>query len=223
VLLLTSGWLPTVVLPGLDVVDVGPMSRAAEVADFAVRRLHAHVGSSHALLMRWDAGVLNTAAWTDEFLVHDHVAAPDDPGLGGGLPALSLRSRRLMRAGADPRLGDGLLDDAALLGRLRPFLEQAHGVSVAPAALARRLAASGARAEPWQFGFAGAGFLPAQRDEADMIEVVRRLPGEFLDSADASRLLEALQEQAMPEAATLLQQCRATEQARAQVLQAAVR
>jgi hypothetical protein len=220
VLLLTNGWLPTVVLPGLEVVDAGPLQHPAEVADFVVRRLHAHVTTSHALLLHWDAGVLDAGAWTDEFLVHDLVAAPDDAPAGRGLPALSLRSRRLLRAGADPRLGEGLLDDA-LCGRHRAFLEDAHGVSFAPEALGRRFAAGADRGRAGTFGFAGVAHLPAQRDEAEMIEIARRLPGEFLAGGEAALLHEALLSRGMRAAADWLGQCRTAEQGRHAALRAA--
>lgn len=219
VLLLTSGWLPTVVLPGLELVEIEPLQGPAEVAHFVVRRLHAYVATSHALLMSWDSGVLHPEAWSDEFLVHDYLAAPAAPQPGPPLPGLSLRSRRYLRAGADPRLKDPLLDDALMAGPRRAFLEDAHGMSFAPPALGERFVARDGADEPWQFGFSGAGYLPAQLDESEMLEVVRRLPPEFMGSPDFAALELALRERTMNDAVAALLQGR--EQALARI--AAVR
>ncbi len=206
-LLLTQGWLPTVVLPGLEVVDIGPLREPAEHHDFIVRRLHAYIASSHVLLTRWDAGVMHPEAWTDEFLVHDFVAAP------GGAAGLSLRSRRYLRAGADPRLDDAALDDERLCGHWRGFLEAVHGVSFAPEALARRFAApetprGDAAAAPRPFGFVGAGHLPALLGEAETLELVRRLPPAFWAGPGAAALEHALHAQSMPLALAALEQAR---------------
>jgi hypothetical protein len=85
-------------------VPVEPVGSRGDVADFVACRLHAHLGTSHALILRWDAGVLHPGAWSDEFLVADDLVSPGQPGDAGGLPRLSLRSRRWRRASADPRM-----------------------------------------------------------------------------------------------------------------------
>jgi hypothetical protein len=199
VVLFTRGWLPTVVLPRLEVVDIAPLDGPAAVADFVVRRLHAYVNSSHVLLTRWDAGVLDAAAWNDEFLVPDYLAAP---AAGPFVPGLSLRSRRWLRAGADPRLHEPLLDDTRLLGVHRAFLEAVHGVHIAPEPLSRRFAAVGLPAAPGCFGFVGAEHLPALLGEAETLELVQRLPRGF---AGAAAFAQALQAQGMGRALQRLQ------------------
>ncbi len=206
VVLFTRGWLPTVVLPRLEVVDIAPLDGPAARADFVARRLHAYVNSSHVMLMRWDAGVLDAAAWNDEFLVPDYLAAPTAPGDGAGPPGLSLRSRRWLRAGADPRLTDPLLSDASLCGPQRGFLEAAHGVHFAPAALSRRFAAADGVAEPGRFGFVGAACLPALLGEPETLELVRRLPAGFMDGPDAAAFEAALRAARMDTALAALQQ-----------------
>jgi hypothetical protein len=186
VVLFTRGWLPTVVLPGLEVVDIAHFDGEAERADFVVRRLHTLVSSSHALLMRWDAGVLDPVAWNDEFLVPDYLAAPALRDDGPGLPGLSLRSRRWLRAGADVRLRDPQLDDALLCGPHRGFLQDVHGVHFAPPSLSQRFAAVGGAAAQGVFGFVGSSYLPALLGEVETLELVRRLPAEFTGApADA--------------------------------------
>ncbi len=209
VLLFTRGWLPTVVLPRLEVVDVAGLDRPAAVADFVVRRLHAYVSSSHVLLIRWNAGVLNPAAWTDEFLVPDYLAAAPAVDDAPGLPGLSLRSRRWLRAGADPRLHEPELDDTRLSGVHRAFLEAVHGVHFAPEALARRFASVGGPAAPGTFGFVGAEYLPALLGETETLELVQRLPRGFAMAPGAAALVHALKTQGMTEALEALQRLQA--------------
>jgi hypothetical protein len=216
VVLFTRGWLPTVVLPRLEVVDIEPLPGPADVADFVVRRLHAHVGTSHALLMRWDAGVLDPRAWSDEFLVPDHLAPPVGAGSAGGLPGLSLRSRRWMRAGADPRFTEPLLTDADLYGTHRGNLQSLHGVHFASEALARRFAATeGEPPEPGRFGFVGAAHLPALLGDDETLELVRRLPARFADGADAAAFEAALRAAHMGPALEEFQQWQARQRAAA--------
>jgi hypothetical protein len=210
VVLFTRGWLPTVVLPELEVVEIEPLPGRADLSDFVARRLHAHIATSHALLLRWDAGVLNPTAWTDEFLVADYLAPPSLPADGGGLPGISMRSRRWLRAGADPRLTEPRLADADFLGTHRGFLETAHGVQFAPEALQPRFAATDGHAEAWHFGFVGAAYLPAMLGEAETIELVRRLPSGFLRGPQAAAFEVALQAQGMPRSVDALQRLRAT-------------
>lgn len=206
VVLFTRGWLPTVVLPGLEVVDIAPLDDAAARADFVARRLHAYVNTSHVMLLRWDAGVLDAAAWNDEFLVPDYLAALPAPGDGSGPPGLSLRSRRWLRAGADPRFTEPLLDDGLLCGAHRGFLQAVHGVHFAPEALARRFAAVGDAAGGGCLGFVGAEHLPAQLGDAETLELVRRLPAGFVDGPGVAAFEAALRARRMGAALEALQQ-----------------
>lgn len=205
--LFTHDWLPAVVIPGIEVIDIEPIRTPAEHSQFVVRRLGAYIRSSHALLTRWDAGVVNPAAWTDEFLVHDFVGAPwpDRPeGREVGQGAFSLRSRRLLRAGADPRLTEEHPEDEVLCERRRDWLQQAHGISYAPAALARRFVATDDTVEPNQFGFLGVHHLASAYDEDDLREVVQRLPRDVVLGEQASRLARALLLRGLPAVAQQL-------------------
>jgi hypothetical protein len=79
-----------------------------------------------------------------------------------------------------------------------------HGVSFAPAALARRLVADDEAPESWQFGFLGAQHLPQVLDEDAMLEVVARVPHEFLLGDGSLRLAKALLMRGMPTATQAL-------------------
>jgi hypothetical protein len=228
VVLFTYDWLPAVVIPGIEVIDIEPIRTPAEHSQFVMRRLAAHIRSSHVLLTRWDAGVVNPVAWTDEFLVHDFVGAPwpdRQEGREVGQGAFSLRSRRFLRAGADPRLTEEHPEDEVLCERRRDWMQDVHGISYAPAALARRFVADDDPVEPWHFGCLGAQHLPGLYDEDDMSEVVARLPREWLLGEPASRLAKALLMRGMPAVAQSLltrrQQAGSTDELDSRLLSAA--
>jgi hypothetical protein len=211
VVLFTYDWLPTVVIPGIEVVDIEPIRTPAEHSQFVVRRLAAYIRSSHVLLTRWDSGVVNPAAWLDEFLVHDFIGAPwpDKPeGREVGQGGFSLRSRRFLRAGSDPRLNEEHPEDLVMCERQRDWLQQVHGIRYAPAALARRFVADQSPVESWHFGCLGAQHLPGLYDEDDMREVVLRLPRDWLMGEPASALAKALLMRGMPAVAQQLLQRR---------------
>jgi hypothetical protein len=203
VVLFTRGWLPTVVLPGVEVVDIERVDTEADMALFLRRQLPTLVRSSHVLLTRWDAGVVDVAAWTDEFLVHDYVAPLWPQPVAGhsvGAGGFSLRSRRFLLATQDTRLPDGHPEDVHFGAQHRAFLEQVHGVSFAPAKLALRFAEGDDAIVGSTFGVLGAHHLPRLMPEGEILECIQRLPAEFLRGDEAARLLRALALKGMPAA-----------------------
>jgi hypothetical protein len=203
VLLFTARWLPTRVLPGVELFEIDPVDTEAELSAFIRLQLPAHVRTSHLLLQRWDAGVVEPAAWSDEFLVHDYVAPLWPHAVHGhrvGAAGLSLRSRRFMAAGLDPRLPAGAPEDHLLCGTYREFLEQVHGVSFAPERLARRFAEHDDAVLGQTFGVLGVQHLPRLLPEPELIECLHRLPAEFFRCIEAPRLARALALRGMPDA-----------------------
>ena len=207
VFLFTHGWLPSVVLPGIEIIDIEPIHSGAGYSRFVMRLLPAYIRTSHALITQWDGFVTHPEAWTDEFLVHDYVGAvwPDEPesrcvGNGG----FSLRSRRFLAAGQDQRITEEHPEDVVLCRTQRDFLEQAHGVSFAPPRLARRFAFENEAPGGITFGFHGPCNLPTVLAEATLSEWLQRLPDEFFRSRDARRLARAMLMRGMPRAASQL-------------------
>jgi hypothetical protein len=194
VLLFTHQWLPRRVVPGVEIVDIGPIASGADYSQFVLRELPAHIRSSHVLVTQWDGFVADPAAWTDEFLVHDYVGAawPDAPaGRSVGNGGFSLRSRRLLAAGRDPRLTRLHPEDEALCVTYREQLEKVHGVSFAPPALARRFAFENEAPNGPVFGFHGPYNLPRFVSESELLSWMQALPDAFFASRDARRLARA--------------------------------
>lgn len=212
VILFTHAWLPAVVLPGIEIIDIEPITSGAEYSHFVMRQLPGFIRSSHVLVTQWDGFVVHPEAWTDEFLVHDYVGAvwPDEPesrcvGNGG----FSLRSRRFLAAGLDPRIAQEHPEDVVMCRSQRDFLQRTHGVSFAPPKLARRFAYENETPKGITFGFHGPYNLPGVLDEPTLAEWLTRLPDEFFGSRDARRLARAMLMHGMPGAARKLLQRRA--------------
>lgn len=211
VLLFTHDWLPAVVLPGLEIVEIEPLRSGAEYSHFVMRQLPSYIRTSHALVTQWDGFVAHPEAWTDEFLAYDYIGAvwpqqPDHLCVGNG--GFSLRSRRFMAAGLDPRIANEHPEDVVLCRQQREFLEQIHGVSFAPPRLARRFAYENESPSGITFGFHGSYNLPDVLDETTLREWLHRLPDDFFLSRNARRLARTMLMKGMPTAARQLLQRR---------------
>jgi hypothetical protein len=197
--------------PGVEVVEIELLRSGADYSHFVLRQLPGHIRSSHVLVTQWDGFVVEPAAWRQEFLLHDYIGAvwPDQPAacsVGNG--GFSLRSRRFMAAGLDPRITELHPEDQVLCRTWRTHLEREHGVSFAPPALARRFAFENEEPQGPTFGFHGPRNLPRFLDEAALVAMLGELPDEFFRSRDARRLARALLRHGMPDTVLLLQRRR---------------
>jgi hypothetical protein len=216
VLLFTHNWLPHRVVPGVQIIDIGPLASDADRSQFILRQLPAHIRSSHALITQWDGFVVDPGAWSDAFLVHDFIGAvwpeaPADRQVGSG--GFSLRSRRYLAAGKDPRITRLHPEDQALGVTYRAQLEDFHGISFAPPALARRFAWGDEASSAPAFGFHGAQHLPQVLNAVTMAQWLPLLPMAFYAEAAAPRLARALLARGMPVLAQhALQRCQSAGQ-----------
>jgi Protein of unknown function (DUF5672) len=204
VVLFTNDWLPPRVLPGLEIVQIPTIGSGADYSHFVLRRLAAHIRTSHVLVTQWDGFVADARAWRDEFLVYDYVGPvwpeqPADRNVGNG--GFSLRSRRLLAAGTDVRVQPEHPEDEALCRTHRALLEQTYGVRYAPAAVARHFAFENEMPRGPAFGFHGPYHLPRVLDQATIRRWLQALPDEFFRCRDARRMARALLLHGMPEAA----------------------
>lgn len=205
--LFTHGWMPRRVLPGIELVEIDPISSGADYSMFVMRRLPSYIRTSHVLVTQWDGFVIDPGAWTHEFLNHDYVGAvwPEQPpsrcvGNGG----FSLRSRRFLAAGLDLRIADVHPEDAVLCRTHRELLQREHGISFAPPMLARRFSFENEMPRGRCLGFHGSYHLPRVLPETELAKWLEAMPDEFFRSRDARRLARALLAQRMPSTAGAL-------------------
>lgn len=203
-ILFTNAWMPRRVPPGIEVIEIDPIRSGADYSLFVMRRLAAHIRSSHVLVTQWDGFVVNPEAWTDEFLVHDYIGSvwPDQPAaISVGNGGFSLRSRRFLAAGLDSRITQVHPEDEVLCRSHRAMLEREHGIRFAPPALARRFAYENEAPVAPTFGFHGPYNLPRWLDEATLLAGLQAMPDDFFRSRDARRLARALLARRMASAA----------------------
>lgn len=182
-------WVPPRVIRGLEVIDIPALPLPSDRSYFLLRQLPAHVRTSHALLVHWDGFVTNPEAWGPEFLTFDFI----------GNSSLSLRSRHLLVAGANPRWPEWHPDDEVLSRSQRETLERDHGVHFAPDDIAQRFAAGAEPSRAPSFGFQGAQHLARVLDDATMQRWLGLLPDEFFLGAEARRLARALLRRRKPQ------------------------
>lgn len=207
VILFTHGWQPPQSVPGIELLDSGPIRSGADYSHFVLRQLPGHIRTSHVLVTQWDGFVVDAGAWSDEFLQFDYVGAvwADQPAacsVGNG--GFSLRSQRLLRAGLDSRIVHEHPEDLMLGREYRSLVEAEHGVRFAPPALARRFAFENELPTGPCFGFHGPYHLPRILGESELLDALAQLPDEFFRSRDARRLVRAMLARRMGRAAAQL-------------------
>ena len=204
VLLFTSGWSPPAALASIDMVEIPRINSGVDYSHFVMRELPAHITTSHVLVTQWDGFVTDVRAWDADFLACDYIGAvwPDQPAstcVGNG--GFSLRSRRFLNAGLDPRITQPHPEDLVLCRDHRSLLEREHGVRFASPALARRFAYENEVPAAPTFGFHGPYNLPRWLDEPALLAGLQAMPNDFFRSRDARRLARALLARRMTTAA----------------------
>lgn len=207
VLLFTHGGSAQPPPAGIRIVEIAPLRSGADYSHFVLRQLPSHIRSPFVLVTQWDGFVVDPAAWRPEFLDFDYVGAvwPEQPAarsVGNG--GFSLRSRRLLEAGLDPRMTDFHPEDQVLCRTWRGLLEREHGLRFAPPALARCFAFENEAPRVSTFGFHGPRNLPRFVDEPTLREMIGDLPDDFFRGRDARRLARAMLARRMPHAAAEL-------------------
>ena len=168
-------------------VAIAPLRSRLDYSRFILKELPAHVATPYALVVQWDGYVVDPGAWDAEFLRYDYIGAKwawHADGLTVGNGGFSLRSRRLLDAGADARvaLDSGLGEDKILCRLYRRPLEAELGIRFAPEALAERFSYERTTPTGPTFGFHG--LFNLWRHEGD--EALVALAGDLHDAVLAS-------------------------------------
>lgn len=180
--------------PGIEVVDIEPITSGAGYSRFVLHEMPRHVHTAHVLVTQWDSFVVDASAWRDEFLQHDYIGAvwtdrPVPVSVGNG--GFSLRSRRLLDALAATAWPDEHPEDAAFCVTHRDEVDRL-GLRIASPDLARRFAFENEAPQGPVFGFHGCYHLPRFVPEAEIASCLAEMPGDFFRSRDARRLARAL-------------------------------
>ena len=179
---------------GVRWIEIEPLRSIEAYSEFVIKSLATHVRTSHVLIVQWDGFVLNSAAWSDEFLGFDyigapwnHIAEPFSVGNGG----FSLRSLRLLQALESPAIVPSHPEDVCICVTHRATLE-AQGLRFAPTALARRFAVEDDPLSPQVFGFHGPYHLPAVLEPSQTLAFVESLTPKVVEAHYFGSLLREL-------------------------------
>ncbi len=192
---------------GIETFEIPPIRSGLEYSRFVLRELPVIVTTPFVLVAQWDGFVIDGGSWTDAFLDYDYIGAAwdDQPAaLAVGNGGFSLRSRRLLEAGADARITDLHPEDAALCRTYRELVASDYGVRFAPLALARRFAYENEPPSDRTFGFHGPKNLPAVLDAQTLAEWIHALPDAFFTGRDSRRLARSLLRHRLPKLAQLV-------------------
>ena len=175
-------------------VAIQPLRSRADYSRFILKELPAHVATPYALVVQWDGYVVDPAAWDPGFLDYDYIGARwawHTDGFTVGNGGFSLRSRRLLEAGADPRvaLDSGLGEDKILCRLYRRPLEAELGIRFAPEAVADRFSYERTSPAGPTFGFHGLFNLWRHEGDAELVALADRLHEAVLHSEEYGELL----------------------------------
>lgn len=181
--------------PHIEQVQIAPITSVAAYSDFMLRELGRHFSGSHVLVIQWDSFILRGDLWQAAFLDYDYIGAPwphRPPALAVGNGGFSLRSRRLVDALQQIKLGVTHPEDHVICDLHRSELEGVHGIRYAPAALAAAFAyETGPRSGP-VFGFHGFFNFHLALDDAQLEHYIGLCDNRTLASEEARRLVRSL-------------------------------
>lgn len=181
-------------LSGIELVEIAPIRNINDYSRFAIKDLHNHIMTTHALLIQWDGFITHPDCWDSRFLDYDYVGAPwvhSEFAGAVGNGGFSLRSRKLLLALTDPRVAPAHPEDVCICVNNRTYLEVRHGIAFPPTDLAARFACERGELKD-TFGFHG--FFNFDRVlTADQLSIfLDELPPALATSADARDLIKRL-------------------------------
>lgn len=167
----------------------------SDYSKFMLTGLAPYVSTRHALVMQWDAFVVDASCWDPDFLLYDYIGAPwrDQPAHSAvGSGGFSLRSRRLLMALREAPLSQPHPEDLSICVENRERLERQHDIRIAPIDVARRFAFGRTAASASTFGFHGLHNLHRVLRPCELVALLKQLPDEAVCSDDALELCRAL-------------------------------
>lgn len=192
---LTDAIAPGVdVPPGIDIVTIAPIRSRAAYSQMVLKSLAPHVTTSHALVVQWDGYVVAAESWDPHFLDCDYLGAKwfwHKDGMNVGNGGFSLRSRKLLSALTDPRIGgdEGNAEDELICRTFRPLLEAEFGIRFGDAAMADRFAFEAMHPIGKPFGFHGLFNFARVMPAAELASIAPLFSDEIVNSPQCLQLL----------------------------------
>lgn len=147
--------------PGIEVLTIPKISNKADYSLFMLKQLGGYIESDFVLVTQWDGFVIDGTKWRDTFFEYDYIGArwwyDDAYNVGNG--GFSFRSKRLLNALRDSRIGEFEPEDAVISRVYRKFLEDTYQIRFAPTEVAGQFAFERTYDQLETFGFHGAYHL----------------------------------------------------------------
>lgn len=130
---------------------------------FCIKDMAKYIQTSHVLIIHPDGYIQNHEAWDNDLLQYDYIGATWDwhEEYQNGNGGFSLRSKRLLDILAGLDLEQYHPEDDIICRKLRPMLEQKHGIKFAPIEVCKKFSIEGYGLRPefrkynGEFGFHG--------------------------------------------------------------------
>jgi Protein of unknown function (DUF5672) len=166
----------------------------ADYSRFILKDLHRFVSTPYVLIVQWDGYVLDTSAWTPEFLSYDLIGAKwpwykDGMTVGNG--GFSLRSGKLLRITGAPsfQLHPDVNEDEQICRLNRAALIRDSDVRFAPESLAARFSYERSGPDAPTFGFHGLFNMWRHVDDSEMLDMSREFGAHVVRSIEFRELL----------------------------------
>ena len=154
----------------IKAVPIARLQSSRDYSEFMLRGLGDHIRTSHCLVVQWDGFVIDAGRWDPAFLQYDYIGArwPQfDDGYDIGNGGFSLRSRKLLEACRNSRIGAAHPEDVTICRTHREMLERDHGIRFADRSVADSFSFERTTPGAPTFGFHGVfnmvGLLGADR------------------------------------------------------------
>lgn len=168
-------------------VEVIPSFSGADYAPFICRNLNKYTRSAYNLLVQYDGYVVEPAAWDSRFLDYDYIGAKwpwHAERRRVGNSGFCLRSKKLLNIMAEmplPPTGE-FVDDKLVCHTLRDYLEESHGIKIAPDEIADIFAYERHVPDRPTFGFHGIFNFWRHTSDAEMMEILDLLDPHYICS-----------------------------------------
>jgi hypothetical protein len=172
---------------------VDPMPSISAYNTFVLKHLGKFVKTPFVLITQWDGYVVNSQAWSNDFLQYDYIGAlwpwkEDEMRVGNG--GFSLRSKKLLDVLAMPafELLPALGEDEMICRAYRPLLEEKHAIRFAPDEVAERFSYERTMPKEPTFGFHGLMNFWREVSDSDLIRMVWLMPKSAFNQINCAQL-----------------------------------
>jgi hypothetical protein len=174
--------------PGWEFHRIRTMSSIDDYNRFVLKGLIDHIDTDFVLVAQFDGFIVSPDLWSDDFLEYDYIGAvwPNSPAYPVGNGGFSLRSRKLLKALTDDRIGlfpEPHGEDEYICRYYRSYLETRHGIRFAPVEVAERFSVESGRIRP-TFGFHGLYLLDNFYKGADALYLFDNLQPYIFKKSD---------------------------------------